>query len=356
MTSLFKVKYNPSGGKVIDPNMNYNRYVYRGLIDDVKAYYKKHPKHIDAKNLIARLIYHFQLHFELDDYRYVTRIESQLDSVLRSFGITTISNRGKIHTGGILLGQDTEEIIISDTNRIDTTNLNTKWQSLEPLQYLYHTRTDVNLPIMNNTTAGKGYGVLKINVPMLMLQYRYWVRSVNANYDQQETIHRFIGRYPIVNLINSYLDIAYFNRLARQSYKLPKTKYPTAHPFYLTDMTDRLDRTAEMTNDKNSLYLNDIESLAYRIPLIINEDLKQLLVNANGAITLQNEWAYWVAFAPYYKYLVNVLKSNQRFDHGDLFELKLEIKEAKSSNVFAGFTNTPVIKQTLEILDWIYQA
>lgn len=355
MTSLFRTKYQPSQGRVVDPNMNYNRYIYRGLIQDVKAYYRKYPKHIDAKNLIARLIYHFPLHFELDDYRYVTRIESMVDQVVRSFGIVTLGNKGKIFNG-ILLGPDTEEIIIASSDRLDTTNINQRWRDLTPLQYMYHTRTDVNLPIMNNTTPGKGYGVLKIDIPMLMLQYRYWVKTVNANYEQQETIHRFVGRYPIVNLIESYLDIAYFNRLSRIEYGLPKTQYPTAHPFYLTNMTDRLDKTAELTVDKNQLYTNDIETLAYRTPMLIMGDLQQLLINIGGAVTLQNEWAYWCAYTPYLKYLVYVLDKSTRFNKSDLFELKLEIRESRSMHSFAGFTNSPMVKQTIEQLEWIYEV
>ncbi|MFO5836938.1 hypothetical protein ACLBSM_33145, partial [Klebsiella pneumoniae] len=56
---------------------------------------------------------------------------------------------------------------VSTSESFDLKDLNKTWYKLSPVTYLYHTRTDTNLPIMNNTTQGRDYVVTLKNIPML---------------------------------------------------------------------------------------------------------------------------------------------------------------------------------------------
>ncbi|MFO5736576.1 hypothetical protein, partial [Klebsiella pneumoniae] len=65
-----------------------------------------------------------------------------------------------------------------------------------------HSRTDTILPIMNNTTQGRGYGVTLVNIPMLLVMYRYWYRwQVEKNPDEVEDTYRIIGSFGFPNMI-----------------------------------------------------------------------------------------------------------------------------------------------------------
>ncbi|MFO5890539.1 hypothetical protein ACLBSJ_32485, partial [Klebsiella pneumoniae] len=64
---------------------------------------------------------------------------------------------------------------------------------------------------MNNTTQGRGYGVTLVNIPMLLVMYRYWYRwQVEKNPDEVEDTYRFIGSFVLPNMVDSYLDISFF--------------------------------------------------------------------------------------------------------------------------------------------------
>lgn len=349
MYALFREDPIGSKGVTYDPKRPYIQRQVKQQIQDVTNYYRRFPKIVDSKNLLAMIINHFVLEFRSDDAAWAKKVEDQARGLTRTLGLCDAINRGKIFEAGATLGPQCEEVVISSIERFPTTNLKASWRDLKPLRYLYHSRSDINLPIMNNRTPGKGYGVLLINIPMLMVQYRHWVFS-NFGTAEPEAInmYKFIGSYALVNCLESYLEIAYFNRLSRMAYKLPNTKYPLPHPFYIPDLTPVTDGMAKNTLSQRTMRTGMVVELAQMTPMLLKDSLYQVLQLPKGPVTLQNEWALALARVPFIKYLVDSLKQAPSYDKTQTNEILYELRESIHSQSLKMNGSSPMMQRLVK--------
>ena len=333
MYDLFKGVPSRKTSAYVFPELIYVKRVYRGMIDDVKSYYRRYPKHVTGGNILGDILRHIHIRMDLDDRAFAAMVEDTCDPLVKSFGMTSSISRGKSFTKGVTLGEATSEVIIANTERFDTSNLKQTWRELTPFRYLYHSRTELNLPIMNNRTPGKGYGIATINIPMLAVMYRHWLKQHQPTDGTNDTIYRFIGGFVLPNAINSYLDIAFFNRLARSAQGIGSPSFPTPHPFYLTDMTQRMEHAITIVNASSVRRNDDIEQLAWCTPVISDENLFQTAGIPRDPVTRQNEWAIILARLPYVKYLVSqALKGANGIDRSAFADIKVALLEARWDN------------------------
>lgn len=89
-------------------------------------------------------------------------------------------------------------------------DLNTPWEKLTPIEFRYHTYTNVNFKLGAHRDES-GIGMITINVPMLAYQYHKWQAWSRLN-QIDENVYHFAVKYPIWNSIKSYIDISQFNR------------------------------------------------------------------------------------------------------------------------------------------------
>ncbi len=352
MYSLFRDNPIGSKGYTLDPKRPYIQRQVKQQIQDVTNYYRRFPKIVDSKNLLALILGHFVLEFRSDDAQWAKKVEDQSRGFIRTLGLCDAVNKGKIFEHGATLGPQCEEVVISSIERFPTDKLKSTWRELKPLRYLYHSRSDINLPIMNNKTPGKGYGVLLINIPMLLVQYRHWVFS-NFGPTEPEAInmYKFIGAYALVNSLESYLEIAYFNRLSRMAYGMPATKYPLPHPFYIPDLTPVTDSMAKNTLSQRGMRTGMVTELAQMTPMLLSDTLWNVLQLPRGPVTIQNEWALALARVPYIKYLVDSLKHAPSMDRTQTNEILNELRESLHSQALKQNGNTPMMQRLVKDIE-----
>ncbi|UXD83623.1 hypothetical protein NP274_00216 [Pseudomonas phage Koomba boorn-mokiny kep-wari Wadjak 2] len=357
MYSLFKNAPSRKLGQVVDPNIHYIRRIYAEQIRDVKSYYRRAPKYVESKNILAQMIRHFNVELLSDDATFIKNVDDRSRAIIRSFGITSSLNKGKVHVGGVTLGPQTEEVLVSTSESFDLKDLNKTWYKLSPVTYLYHTRTDTNLPIMNNTTQGRGYGVTLVNIPMLLVMYRYWYRwQVEKNPDEVEDTYRFIGSFVLSNMVDSYLDISFFNRLARNALDIKNPTFPIPHPFYITDMNPRIDKLCTTINRESILKGVDMEGLSWITPAIVQSNLFDMMRLPREPINRNNEWAYVLARTPFIKYLVGQLLKNTGYDQSSVNTVLIDLIEASNDQAFKQQANSEFVKAQQAQVDWMIDA
>lgn len=346
MYSLFRTAPARMAGAYTFGELVYIRRTYADMINSVEQYYHRAPKFVDAKNLFGQLLTHIPQRWDLDDFSYIRYVEDVAEPLTRVFGFTSGSYKGKIHEAGVTLGPATQEVILGTFESFDLNQIKRRWRDLQPLRYLYHTRVDVNLPVLNNTTPGRGYGVSVVNIAMLALQYRYWLRNQMAREDgQRDTVYRFVGGYVLPNAISSYLDIAFFNRLSRQANDIPTPTFPLPHPFYLTDMTQRLDRVGKQISEQSVARSEDLERLAWATPMIVKDNLFNVMALPKQPITRANEWALCIARLPYVKYLVQECLKAPGTDRSQMNEVMISLIESKRDSLFGSVGNNDMVKR-----------
>lgn len=332
-------------GQTIDPGFVYVRRTYKTLIQDVKSYYRQAPKYVESTNLFALLIQQFVINMHLDDDQWIRQIEIQAKGAARNLGLASPINKGKIFMKGITLGPHSEEVALASYEKFKPEGLGKVWRDLKPVKYLYHTRTDSSLPIMNNTTPGKAYGVISINIPMLMVQYRYWLRwQKNLGIVQFENVYRFVGSIVLPNMLESFLDIAFFNRIDRASQGIKSPSFPIQHPFYLTNLDDRLDKLAEKINFESMLKGIEIEGLAWITPMIVKTNLFEVMELPREPVTYQNEWALALSRLPYVRYLCRMVMRNHGYDRSQINEVLIDLIEGSRDQIFTNMGSSEFAK------------
>lgn len=345
MYSLFRDRPTRRLGQTLDPNLAYVRRTFGTLINDVKHYYRKAPKYVASSNLFALIIQQFVINPRVDDGEWVNIVERYSRGFIKDFGMTTPINKGHVHQKGITLGPQSEEVVMVSYDKFDTNGLGKRWRELTPVKYLYHTRTDCTLPIMNNSTPGRAFGVISINIPMLMVQYRYWRRwQESLGVIQFENAYRFVGSYVLPNMIDSFLDIAFFNRLDRQSQGIPTPTFPVSHPFYLTDLTPKLVRLEEHINFEAILKGIEVEGLAAITPMLVEPNLFDVMRLPREPVTYQNQWAVTLARLPFIRYLVRMVLRNHGYDASQLNRIMIDLIEGSHDQIFNTMGNTEYIK------------
>lgn len=356
MYELFRDKPTRLLGQTLYPDIYYIRRTYKELNLYVKNFYRRNPKAVHSSNLIANLIQHFHVDPDSSDLEIINNATNYGVAIARNFGLTSSMFRGKVFDKGITLGPECDELAIASFEGLSKDyNSKSRWVDLVSVKYLYHTRTDLNMPIMNNTTKGKGYGVIIINIPLLILQYAKWLQwQKRIGVEQYENAYRFVGSVVLPNLIDSYLDIAYFNRLSRQLQGIKNHKYPLAHPFYLTDLSTRVDRLIEHVNLEATKKGIEVEGLAWITPTLLGDNLFNTMSLPREPLSYQNEWVMTLARFPYIKYLILALIKNPGYDRAQLNEVMIELINATTDRIFKTMGNTDFIKRfNLEVQDLI---
>lgn len=356
MYALFRDAPNRKLGQTIDPTLNYVRRQYSTLIRDVQNYYRNAPKYVESNNLFALIIQQFEISATMNDGEWVNHVERWVRGIIPKLGIVSPINKGKVYTKGITLGPQAEEVVVASYEKFRTEGLGKDWRDLKPVRYLYHTRTDMMLPIMNNSTPGKAFGVLSINIPMLMVQYRYWRRwQKSLGIVQLENAYRFVGSILLPSMIESFLDIAFFNRLDRESQGIPNPKFPSPHPFYITDLSDRLKKIEESINFEAILKGIEIEGLSAITPMIVKPNLFEVLKLPREPVTYQNQWALTMSRLPYIRYLVRMVMRNHGYDASQIHAVMIDLIEGSNDQIFNQMGNTEFVKmfrkQIAELID-----
>lgn len=345
MYSLFKNKATRFTGMTTYPQLDYLRRSYLKQIEDVKAYYNRYPKRVDADNLIGNILVHIPNKDDLDDTRYLRYVEDTADGVARAMGLTSSTYRGRVHERGITLGSKSNEVMLSVTSDRTPLEIVENWTRVPALNYIYHSRTDLGLPILNNQSSGKAFGVSTLNIPLLALQYRHWLRYQNERYDQKESVYRFVGGFVLPNALDSYLDIAFFNRLSRASMDIGTPKYPVPHPFFLTNHLNRVDGLIKWILNTQEQRSEDIQQLANMTPVLIKSSLWDVMQLPKDPVTRHNEWALQIAYMPYIKYIVHAVIRKHRGDRTLLNNVYLSLVEANRDNIFSGVGSPDIVKQ-----------
>lgn len=363
MYELFRQPATRFRGRFHFPETDFLRRQYTAQKEQVKTHYRRFPKRVDSDNHFGRLLVHIPLRWDLDDRNYIRFVEDMHVGVSRAYGFTSPIHRGRVHEDGVTLGRNTSEIVLVSDEGFELPE-GDGWRDLSPLRYLYHTRVDLGFPIPNNHDTVRGHAVVTANIPMLAYQYRCWLKEQQERFrdvadGQTESVFRFMGSYPLVNLIDSYFDIAVFNRLTKLSKGHGLPKLPVPHPFYLTDYSQRVDRYCQKIIETQANRSGDLEQVVYTTPLILKESLYEVMYLPGDPVTRHNEWALQVARLPYVRYLVELAVTRFKGDRRFTNQIYSSLIDASYDRIFQGVGSSEMVthfqRSVQELLDLLQE-
>jgi len=340
MYQLFNLPQTTKTGSFIDP---YWSTVKAGLLvnlNRVIEYYRTHTFAAPIDTILVSIINALGAGPGLSDSEYYSWLQRNALSVSQSLQITSSATRGKVFKNQFY-GPGIREILISESQSFDYRQALINWQTQEAVSVLSHPFSDLSIPILNTTNLSnqKGYAVLAINIPLLMMQYRGF-RAFERNVDNEENqnlpINSFIHRFVLPNTCASHLDYALFNRFYRNYFDLAQTDRDSfRHPFYMTDWQDRVDEVYQSQAQYLKTRHFQFNKVLKHIPLAVHETALELSTLPDFYRTRQINWALAISRLEMLKFLLD--NNHTTFgdaNRGAINSIKRHIEFYRNSQAF----------------------
>ncbi len=309
MFNLFSKPSDTDRGSISIPGLRVPREGVLSNIARVKEYYRENNFGTKSNHLLIRILQTLHVSLNQDVNKYHDLVTDQSYTLGAHFNLVSPMCKGGIQPISSFYGKKVDEIIISVNNLVDPVEAANNWRELEPIRVLYHPFTDLCCYLPNNLsyTDDAGIAIIALDIPLLALQYRQWrLEQMRTRPEAQQSMRQFLYQYPLCNMLESHMDVAFFNRLdALLNDSIPEIKrrrHPLALPDYTAKMDDCLVDTLAILIKKRTTYQN----MAEQIPMICRPSLLDVLIFPDVLINRQDNWALLLAQLPYLGLLVEL--------------------------------------------------
>lgn len=285
-------------------------YVYNGIqenIEKVLRYERRNSKVAESDHPLLGMLNVVSRELDSDiRFHYLAALDLN-DEWCAARGITTASKTCKPHLGVYLGGGDIE-FVVSSIDRMATdkfvNNTYPDWDKLTPVKVVCSNYTDSYPWIPGEAPEhGNGWAMLTVDLPMLSIMYREWVKFNRKN-KIEETRSAFIRNYVLVNAIQSHQYTKQLNRLTNIKQGKDVDHVRGNKEVATVDYEARLVREQyRMIKDNALRDLNWVE-LLHNTSLDKDVTLFDRLEPIQAAETSQNRWALALAQLPILRFLL----------------------------------------------------
>jgi len=295
------------GGGITFPEFRRIQDGIRQTVRKIKDHRRANPRWLIGGHFLHRLVNSLPISTSMDLERFNYIIGSQALLFTQSLQMTSAMSRGKLWQPGAFLGSSSNEILVATSDDWDVSQAETNWQELSPIRYLWHPMSSLTYPLADGIYKAKtpGVSVITVNIPMLAVQYRQWRKSQNIVDDSPQNIGQFLQMYAIPNMLDSYVDIALFNRMLNIYNRAPNVREDYKHTFFITNWENEVDRVMErfLYYGQNRRWTFD--TTIQNIPTVFAENMHHVLRLPEMAYTVQLQWAVLMARLDWVEWLVN---------------------------------------------------
>ncbi|EKD89563.1 MAG: hypothetical protein ACD_33C00045G0030 [uncultured bacterium] len=337
---LFNKDYvdrSPVTGISIPSDINYLRRVFHFNMNNIKTYYESRNFSIKNTFILSRIIEHFPPMFAYDSYRYVEYIRDKAKYLGKHFQFTNEIEDGVIHPG-YFFGKDNEEIIFSLDEYFNPNEAERNWKTISCITIYKHNRNDLKLllPLSKDDGSRNGLCVIGVNLPLLALKYRAFIREQMSNSEGISlNKNHFIMKYVLNLTCDGIVDHVMLNKLMDLFYNREEVTPKFKHPFKLffpdVQVNRYLSNTLDVITNKNIDFIN----IMHNIQLINCIDASELLILPDMPLTRQVLWSMVISRLDYMIFLYDVSKSKNINRHF-INDWKVLIKRLIRDNVIEG--------------------
>ena len=337
MYSLFnKMEWGNWGGAPTYLNYRYSLKGLRSNLERVIHYNRIYPRAVRPNHFLVKLIHSLNIPVSMDPQRMVDLIAERAEGVGMAMNITSPLNKGRIFSPGVFYGEGSQEILIADSTPVDARAVKEEWESLRPIEFVYHPKTDLGMDVPQGFQNSDELGlcVVRINVPLLALQYQQWrQREWMYNSENQRSVMQFVASYPLNNLMYSQVDWAIINRVVNTYRGIGCANSYLRKPFQVTDYTDRLQLAVDqMVHDYRTRKFT-MENLLGSIDLIGTPSAMERVALPKLLPTRQVKWALILARTPITRFLVDWnTQTGNRKNKAQLNTIRIETQRFLNDN------------------------
>lgn len=244
------------------------------------------------------------------------------------FGISTPYRKASYAPENIAYPSNTIEYLVMDDSIPMGNEVKLKWKTLEPIRVLDHPYSDLDLSIPNGKFVGKQTNgqraYICINIPVLVLQYRLWQKyEAERGGLEPDSPSIFLARYPLVNIINSHMDVVIRNRLINMYHQIDPADFNRIRQggVAVNDTSHYVDRTLRECIKVITSADMSFNELNLQVPQLSYNNVAQSLILPEMTYTRSVRWVYdasrikWLSFLVEYNNDRRIFKNNPTLDY-----------------------------------------
>lgn len=346
-------------GLVLSSEINYLRRVYTFNKDSISSYYKKRNFAVKNTHILSRIIEHFPVYLNYDNYRYLSYSDDKIKYLAKHFKFTSEIEYGIVHPS-YFFGNNCEDIIIAGYEHFNVNNFVNNWKNENCINILKHNRNDSKLLLPLGTDDGSKSGInsLMINIPKLTIMYREFIKEQMTNLNNDSVVlnkNHFIIKYVLSNMVEDLIDHMLLNKVINKFYNIEEVVPKFKHRFKIFEPTIQLNKYVDNTLDVITNKRLDFMNILHNIQLIFKIDASELLCLPDIGYTKQVKWALLVSRLDHMKFLYDVAKSKDMNKHyiNDWKRLATRIlKDNNIKNMFSYEREKEIFEKLYEISNY----
>lgn len=315
MYQILNPAFSGNNHKVSIQNLSPTRAIVSREIHKVVSYYHKQPTLVNPKHILVQLIDKLMISLKRADFSIVDACMDRTPQVAKALGfVHPLNSNAEIFTGQFYNKHINEIIIVDDSEEPDYELIKTRWFMLSAIKIITHPFNDIDMNLCDgkypsyNTSGTAGFIV---NVPMLMLQYKYWIKRGLAAESSTAILspRHFISQLVIPNLLSEHLDICFINRAMTIYRQKPVPLMYKRHPFQMADYTSRVDEIIEQQVEAFRKAPFDTRNFYTLFASLLKESWLLSIKLPDIAPTINTRWALELYSLPYILFMCEVLSN-----------------------------------------------
>lgn len=356
MFKIFDKKYEESNSVIKPPEFELVKRVYSYQIDNIINYYRDSIKVVNNQHLLCRMLNLFTPSTDYDLDTFISIVYARAPYIAKHFKLTSEISYGELFTDVFYKGP---QIIMYNEEYFDVQDSIRDWQDLKPIKVLKHPLSNLSFLLpepKRYPTKESGLSCISINFPLLILQYREYLKIQMLKPDgERGGVQEFVARYALPNMLYSHIDICIFNRFYNLVYGRPNVDIEISkHPMLIVDYSRRVDNVLKQIVK----YLRN-KTLPYSgylklIPSIYNEDAQEALLVPEYIKTRQNWWALYLCRLDIMKMLIDLGEQPGKARNGELLSrLKVDVKRLLQENIYRSLLPAAISQQVEDRLNYL---
>jgi hypothetical protein len=359
--ALFRSNPDLTANVIIPPQWSYIKENFNKNIEKMIAYHQFAQLPLRAGHILARLMVSINIPKNLPLERYYDNVETIAVEQASILGYATPLKFGRLFTG-MFYDVESPEYIIAVDDYFDAEYIHKNWRQARPVWPILHPKSDMNIQFCNakHYSNEAGLSVLVVNVPMLMVMYRAFLKEVYARDYQgmRGNMYNFLGGFVIPNMMYQHMDICLMNRLIlrHDPPQTPVDNIPLIkHAFNLPNLDAFIDANLDVILKNLKQVPGRFEFLLKAIPSFNHDSIYDSLLIPDVMPTKQIEWLMSCTRLRYLDFLIrlagthaetkNQMTINQCARALRLYDTLLEIRDHLPGALF------PEMKQYIDRLD-----